>query len=120
MCPPREVNYSVSHRSYSGRHRGQSSIRRIPRSLSSGFALPTAAAAALALAATGATVADAGPVSLDVTGRQAAAIQARDAAAEVTSTKEHQEAVAMKYAAAQSRAAQAQQVARDKQRKAVA
>jgi murein DD-endopeptidase MepM/ murein hydrolase activator NlpD len=112
----------VSHRSYSGRHRGHASIRRIPRSLSTGFALPTAAAAALVLTATGATVADAGPVSLDITGRQAAAMQARDTASQLTATKEHEEAeaVAMKHAAAQSRAQRVQQVARDRQRQAVA
>jgi murein DD-endopeptidase MepM/ murein hydrolase activator NlpD len=57
----------VSTESYSGRHRaGRPRGLRIPRTLSADFVLPTAAAAALVVSATGAAVADTSPLGLQM------------------------------------------------------
>jgi murein DD-endopeptidase MepM/ murein hydrolase activator NlpD len=110
----------VSSRSYSGRHRSPSNGPRVPRTLRPGFALPTAAAAALVLTATGATYAESAPLTLDLIGTEAAKAKAKDAAierAEVTQRRQQHE---LRVAAVQARVEQQQRAARDKERQAVA
>ena len=57
---------SYRGRHYAGRHRVSSRRARLPRALSSSFVLPTTAAAALVVTATGATVAESAPLAADV------------------------------------------------------
>jgi murein DD-endopeptidase MepM/ murein hydrolase activator NlpD len=81
--------------------------------------LPSAAAAALVVTATGATVAETGPLSVDLAGNKAQA-QAQDAAA---SEFDRLEAVQQRQAqvtAAEARVMEAHRIARNAERKAIA
>lgn len=71
---------SYRGRHYAGRHRVSSRRARLPRALSSSFVLPTTAAAALVVTATGATVAESAPLTLDLTGQQTAMARTQQAA----------------------------------------
>ncbi|GGL30016.1 M23 family metallopeptidase [Phycicoccus endophyticus] len=73
---------SYTGRHYAGRHRVQQRRARLPRALSSGFVLPTAAAGALVVTAAGATMAESAPQSFDLTGRQTAMVRTQEAADE--------------------------------------
>ncbi|MDF2093854.1 M23 family metallopeptidase [Knoellia sp. 3-2P3] len=104
---------------YQGRHRGSSNgRRRIPQSFSSGFALPTAAAATLVLTATGASVAESAPIQLDLTGAEARA-RADAAALERAEATEERQAFELKMAAAQARVAEEQRASRERARTAL-
>jgi murein DD-endopeptidase MepM/ murein hydrolase activator NlpD len=105
---------------YQGRHRGSSNGRRIPQSLRSGFALPTAAAATLVVTATGATVAQSAPINLDLTGAEAAKSRAQDAAFERAEATQRRQQYELKVSAVRSRVEEEQRVSRDQARKAVA
>jgi murein DD-endopeptidase MepM/ murein hydrolase activator NlpD len=87
--------------------------------LRSGYLLPSAAAAALVVSATGATVADAPTLHLDLTG-SAAKAKAQDAAASHFRRVEAQQQRAAQKTAAQARVLEAQRIARDAERKALA
>jgi murein DD-endopeptidase MepM/ murein hydrolase activator NlpD len=108
---------------YEGRHRGSTTgTSSIPRGFRSGFAMPTAAAAALVLTATGATVAES-PLELDLTGADTAAAmraKSQDRALEEAARAESRNQRSMKQAAAQARVDQAKQAARAQERAALA
>ena len=105
---------------YEGRHRGSSNGRRIPQSLRSGFALPTAAAATLVVTATGATVAQSAPINLDLTGAEAAKARAQNAAFERAEATQQRQQYEIKISAVRSRVEAEQRISRDQARKAVA
>lgn len=106
---------------YEGRHRGRHrkpATSRVPRALHPGFVLPSAAAAALVVTATGASVAESAPLTLDLTAAQAET--ARDqAAAEVAvqaDLSSRRQQVALQTAALQGRATEQKRVSREKAR----
>lgn len=109
----------MSSRSYSGRHRGSTNGPRVPRTLRSGFMLPTAAAAALVLTATGATVAESAPHLTAVSNGQAKT-RAVNAAFEQAERIEQRQQLELRTAAVQARVQELQRVSRDQQRKALA
>jgi len=82
--------------------------------------LPTAAAAALVVTATGANVAESKPLSLDLTAAQASAAreQAATQVAEQADLSSRRQQVAIQTAAVQGRVAEQQRIARDKARAA--
>lgn len=109
-------------RHYAGRHRVRSRNVRLPRALSSSFVLPTTAAVALVASATGATVAESAPLTLDLTGQQTAMARTQQAASEESTTElalRRQDA-AMMSAAVQGRTEAAAKAARAAKRKAAA
>ncbi len=118
----------MSSRSYAGRHNGRTGrhaapkVVRVPRALNSSFIMPTAAAAALVVTATGATVADSSPLNLDLSASQTtmANAQAQDAAEVQADLAERRQQVSIQAAAYQGRVEEQQRVARDQQRKAAA
>ena len=81
--------------------------------------LPSAAAAALVVTATGATMAESAPASFDLSGSVAKA-RASDAAAAQFDRTEVQQQREVQAVAAQARLVEAQRIARDAQRKSVA
>jgi len=110
-------------RHYAGRHRVRSRRVRLPQAFNSSFVLPTLAAGALVLTATGATVtADAAPLTLDLNGSQTAMARSEQAADEamVTDLAQRRQDAAMGTSALQGRVEEQQRAARDAQRKAVA
>ncbi|MGG5260197.1 M23 family metallopeptidase [Phycicoccus avicenniae] len=111
-------NYTGRH--YAGRHRVQQRRARLPRALSSGFVLPTTAAAALVVTATGATVAESAPQPFDLTGQQTAMARTQEAAADqaVTEIASRRQDAAMQSAALQGRVEAQVRAARAAQRKA--
>ena len=113
---------SYQGRHYGGRHRVQSRRARLPRAFSSSFVLPTAAAAALVVTATGATVVHPSPPTLEFDGTQTA--MARTEVAEddamVTDLAQRRQAASIQTAAQQGRTEQAARAARTAQRKAKA
>ena len=111
-------SYQGRHR-VPGRHRAPHRGPRIPVGLKSGFVLPSAAAAALVVTATGATVAETAPAYFDL-GGTATRTQAQDAAAAQFDRTEAQQQREAQSVAAQSRLQQAKRIARDAERKAVA
>lgn len=110
---------------YQGRHRGRHrrpATSRVPRALHLGFVLPSAAAAALVVTATGASVAESAPLTLDLTASQAQAArdQAATEVAEQADLSSRRQQVALQTAAVQGRATEQKRVARDKARIAAA
>jgi murein DD-endopeptidase MepM/ murein hydrolase activator NlpD len=87
--------------------------------LTPGFLLPSAAAAALVVTATGATVAETAPSFLDLSGA-AGKTRARDAAAFRFERVEREQQREVQTAAASARVDQAQRIARDAERTAIA
>ena len=116
----------MSSSSYHGRHRGPGRHRRpksgprIPQTLRTGFALPTAAAAALVLTATGATVAESAPTKLDVSRATAARLKAQDAAFARSQKLERTEQIDAQTSVVRARVVEKQRVARTEARKALA
>jgi murein DD-endopeptidase MepM/ murein hydrolase activator NlpD len=114
----------VSSRSYRGRHyagRHRVSVRaRLPRAFSSSFVLPTTAAAALVVTATGATVAESTPLTLDLTGQQSAMARTQQAATQetVTDLAARRAEAQIQTAALQGRTEAQARAARDAKRKA--
>ncbi len=115
----------MSSSSYEGRHRGPgrhrrpSSGPRVPQTFRTGFALPTAAAAALVITATGATVAESAP-TIDLTGTTAAKLKAQDVALSRAEKIEAQQRREARVSAVQARVLEEKRVARDQERKAIA
>jgi murein DD-endopeptidase MepM/ murein hydrolase activator NlpD len=112
-------------RHYAGRHR-PSRRARLPRAFSSSFVLPTAAAAALVVTATGATMAEsapfAAPLTLDLSGQQTQTARTEQAADEamVTDLAQRRQDSSMQTAALQGRVEEQQRAARDAKRKKAA
>jgi murein DD-endopeptidase MepM/ murein hydrolase activator NlpD len=111
---------SYRGRHYAGRHRVHSRRVRLPRAFGSSFVLPTTAAAALVVTATGATVADSSPLTLDLTGQQSAMARTQQAADEelVTDLATRRQDAQIQTAALQGRAEARARAARDAKRKA--
>jgi murein DD-endopeptidase MepM/ murein hydrolase activator NlpD len=114
----------VSSSPYQGRHRVPGRHRapgrpRIPLGLKSGFVLPGAAAAALVVTATGATMAESAPAAFDLSGNVAKA-RANDTAAAQFDRTEAKQQREVQAVAAQARLVEAQRIARDAQRKSLA
>ena len=109
-------------RHYAGRHRVSGHRVRLPRAFSSSFVLPTTAAAALVVTATGATVAESAPLTLDLSGQQTAIARTEQASAEasVTDIAQRRQASGIQTAALQGRAEAQQRAARTAKRKAAA
>ena len=111
-------------RHYAGRHRVSARRARLPRAFSSSFVLPTVAAAALVVTATGATVAESGttPATLDLSGSQSALALTEQADDEAITTDlaQRRQASSMQTAALQGRVEAQQRAARDAKRKAAA
>ena len=109
-------------RHYAGRHRVSGRRARLPRAFSSSFVLPTTAAAALVVTATGATVAESSPLTLDLSGQQTAIARTEQVADEamVSDLASRRQASSMQTAALQGRTEAKQRAARDAQRKAAA
>jgi murein DD-endopeptidase MepM/ murein hydrolase activator NlpD len=114
--PVSSPSYEGRHRP-PGRHRGPKKGPRFPAVLKSGYLLPSAAAAALVVTASGATVAQSPTLHLDLTGSSA---KAQDAAVFTFSRIEAQQQRDVKKSAAQARVLEAQQVARSAERKVLA
>lgn len=116
---------SYQGRHYAGRHRPSRSAR-LPRAFSSSFVLPTAAAAALVVTATGATMAEstplAAPLTLDLSGQQTETARIELAADEamVTDLAQRRQDSSMQTAALQGRVEEQQRAARDAKRKKAA
>lgn len=116
----------MSSRSYQGRHAGRhraGSRVRLPRAFSAGFVLPTTAAAALVVTATGASVAEsAPPQTFALTGQQTQMVRTQEAASEasVTGIAERRQDAAMQSAALLGRAEAQRRAARAAVRKAEA
>lgn len=110
----------MSSRSYRGRHAGRhraGAVPRLPRAFSAGFILPTTAAAALVVTATGATVsASAGPPqdTLALTGQQTQTALAEEAANRTTTVEiaTRRQDASMQSAALQGRAEAQRRAAR--------
>jgi murein DD-endopeptidase MepM/ murein hydrolase activator NlpD len=125
--PPDEVPPVVSSRSYQGRHHaarhgaGRSGFR-VPRAFSSSFVLPTVAAASLVVTATGASVAESAPLTLDVSGQQTAMARTQQAVDDemVTELALRRQDASMQTAALQGRAEAQVKAARAAERKAAA
>jgi murein DD-endopeptidase MepM/ murein hydrolase activator NlpD len=92
---------------------------RLPYGLKSGFVLPSAAAAALVVTATGATVAESAPAYFDLTGAAAKAKERDAAAAEFDRTEAAQQRE-MQATAISAQVIEAQRIARDAERRSIA
>jgi murein DD-endopeptidase MepM/ murein hydrolase activator NlpD len=117
------VSSSYRGRHYGGRHRVQSRRARLPRAFSSSFVLPTLAAGALVVTATGATVtADATPLTLDLNGSQTAMARTEQAADEamVSDLAQRRQDASMGTSALQGRVEEQQRATRTAKRKAAA
>ena len=114
------MSSSYQGRHYGGRHRVQTRRARLPRAFSSSFVLPTAAAAALVVTATGATVVHPTPPTLELDGAQTAMARTEQVAddAMVTDLAARRQAASIQTAALQGRNEQAARAARSAQRKA--
>ena len=108
-------------RHYAGRHRTSGVRARLPRAFSSSFVLPTAAAAALVVTATGATVAESAPLTLDLSGQQTAIARTEQVSDVATATDiaARRQASSMQTAALQGRVEAQARAARSAKRKAV-
>lgn len=114
---------SYRGRHYAGRHRVHSRGVRLPRAFSAGFVLPTTAAAALVVTATGASVAEsATSPSFAFTGQQTAMARTQEAATEATASEiaSRRHDASMQTAALQGRAEADARAARAAKRKAAA
>ena len=109
-------------RHYAGRHRVSGHRVRLPRAFSSSFVLPTTAAAALVVTATGATVAESAPLTLDLSGQQTAIARTEQVADEATASAiaQRRQASGMQTAALQGRVEAQQRATRAAKRKAAA
>jgi len=109
-------------RHYAGRHRPSGRRARLPRAFSSSFVLPTTAAAALVVTATGATVAESAPLTLDLSGQQTAIARTEQASDEATGTDiaQRRQASGIQTAALQGRVEAQQRATRTAKRKAAA
>jgi murein DD-endopeptidase MepM/ murein hydrolase activator NlpD len=107
-------------RHYAGRHRNSGMRARLPRAFSSSFVLPTAAALALVVTATGATVAESAPVTLDLSGQQTAIARSEQVSDEATATEiaARRQASGRQTAALQARVEAQARAARSAKRKA--
>jgi murein DD-endopeptidase MepM/ murein hydrolase activator NlpD len=117
------LSSSYRGRHYAGRHRLSGRRARLPRALSSSFVLPTTAAAALVVTATGATVAESSAaLTLDLTGQQTAIARTEQAADEATTSDlaTRRQASGMQTAALKGRVEAQQRAARDAKRRAAA
>ena len=117
------MSSSYRGRHHTGRHRVSGRSARLPRALSSSFVLPTLAAAALVVTATGASVAESPPaLTLDFTKQEAAVARSEEAAEEATASDlaTRRQAFAMQSAALQGRAESQLRAARNAARKAAA
>ena len=112
------MSSSYQGRHYAGRHRVRQSRVRLPRALSASFVLPTTAAAALVVTATGATVAESAPLTLDLSGQQTALARSEQVSddAMVTDLANRRQASSMQTAALQGRVEAQQRAARDAKR----
>jgi murein DD-endopeptidase MepM/ murein hydrolase activator NlpD len=110
-------SYDGRHRA-PGRHRGPKKGPRFPVGLSSSFLLPSAAAAALVVTATGATVAESAPAYFDVTG-SASKARALDAASAQFDRVDQLQQHELQTTAAQGRLTEVQRIARSAQRTSV-
>ena len=117
------MSSSYRGRHHTGRHRASARSTRLPRALSSRFVLPTLAAAALVVTATGASVAESPKAStLDFT-KQEAAVAGSEKAADEASASDlatRRQAFAMQSAALQGRAESQLRAARNAARKVAA
>ena len=116
---------SYQGRHYGGRHRVQTRRARLPRAFSTSFVLPTAAAAALVVTATGASVVHATPqappaLELDRTQSAMALTEQVSDEAMVTDLAKRRHAASIQTAALQGRNEEAARAARSAQRKAAA
>lgn len=115
---------SYRGRHYAGRHRVSSSRVRLPRAFSAGFVLPTTAAAALVVTATGASVAESSAQvqPLALTGQQSAMARTQEAVTEetVTDIATRRADASLQSAALQGRTEAKVRAARAAKRKAVA
>ncbi len=115
---------SYRGRHYGGRHRVPTRRARLPRAFSSSFLLPTAAAAALVVTATGASVAHPTPqplaLELDGAARAMARTEQVSDEAMVTDLAQRRQAASIQTAALRGRNEQAARAARTAQRKAAA
>jgi len=93
---------------------------RLPRALTSSFVLPTAAAVALVVTATGASVAESAPLTLDLSGQQAAIARTEQASdqATVEDITTRRQASGIQAAVARGRAEAKDRATRAAQRKA--
>ncbi|MGL4745390.1 MAG: M23 family metallopeptidase [Dermatophilaceae bacterium] len=109
-------------RHYAGRHRVHVRTARLPRALSSNFVVPTSAAAALVATATGATVAESTPLTLDLSGSQTAMARTQQAASDESTTELalRRQDVTTTRAAIQGRTEASAKAARAAERKAAA
>ena len=117
------MSSSYRGRHHTGRHRASARSTRLPRALSSRFVLPTLAAAALVVTATGASVAESPKAStLDFTKQEAAVAGSEEAAEEATASDlaTRRQAFAMQSAALQGRAESQLRAARNAARKVAA
>ncbi len=116
------MSSSYQGRHYGGRHRVQSRRARLPRAFSSSFVLPTAAAAALVVTATGATIVHPEPPTLELDRTQTAIARTEQVSddAMVTDLAERRQAASIQTAALQGRNELAVRAARAAQRKAAA
>ncbi len=116
---------SYQGRHYGGRHRVPSRRARLPRAFSSSFVLPTAAAAALVVTATGASVVHPTPqqpVALELDSTQSARALDEQVSDEAMATDlaQRRQAASIQTAALQGRNEQAARAARTAQRQAAA
>ena len=107
-------------RHHAARHRAPGARVRLPRAVRSSLVLPTVAAAALLVTATGATVAESAPLTLDLSGQQTAIARTEQASDEASSTDiaQRRQASGMQTAALQGRVEAQQRAARTAKRKA--
>ncbi|MBD3782985.1 MAG: M23 family metallopeptidase [Micrococcales bacterium] len=116
----------MSSRSYTGRHvgrhRSQQRRARVPRALSPGFVLPTSAAAALVVTATGASMAESAPQPLEFASSQTALVRSQQAADDqlASDLAARRQDASIQSAAFQGRTEAQARAARSAQRKAAA
>jgi len=105
---------SYQGRHHGGRHRVPSRRARLPRAFSTSFVLPTAAAVALVVTATGATAANPATPTLELDGAQTAMVRTEQVAddAMVTDLAERRQAASSQAAALQGRNEEAARAAR--------
>ena len=116
------MSSSYRGRHHAGRHR-VSGRARLPRAFSKSFILPSVAAAALVVTATGATVSESSAArTLDFAGQELAAAHSDEAAQEATATDlaSRRQASGLQRAALQGRVEATERAARNAARKAVA
>lgn len=114
----------MSTRSYAGRHRGRHRAQtqtRTRRVLHPGFIVPAAAATAIVVTASGASVAQSDPVTFELSAAQVstARTQAADEVAEQADLTSRRQQVAIQAAAFEGRTDASERAARDKARKAL-